>query len=100
MPGLWCPFPSCSLVGGHVCSATCTCGGCTAHVTPVRYAAMEGMDRKQSFHDTVGFAFRFSCEQESLLANPMVQKEQVDATFGRPRITSEIQKRSSRLTGR
>ncbi len=38
-------------------------------------------------------AFRLSCEQESLLANPMVQKKQDDATFGRPRITSEIQKK-------
>jgi hypothetical protein len=49
------------------------------------------MDRKQSFRDMVEFTFRSSCEQESLPANPMIQKKQVDATFGRPRITSDIQ---------
>ena len=38
----------------------------------------------------VEVAFRFFL-QESLLANPMVQKKQDDATFHRPRITSEIQ---------
>jgi VanZ family protein len=58
---------------------------------------MGGMDRKQSFHDMVQFAFRFSCEQESLLAYPMVQKKQVDATFGRPRITSEIQEKVAQI---
>jgi VanZ family protein len=51
------------------------------------------MDNKQGIHDMVESAFCLSCEQESLLANPMVQKKQVGATFGRPRITSEIQKR-------
>jgi len=40
---------------------------------------------------------RFSCEQESLLANPMNQKKQVATTFGRPRITSEIQKKLSQI---
>jgi VanZ family protein len=45
----------------------------------------------------VEFVFRVSCEQESLLANPMIQKKQVDATFGRPRITSEIQKKIGQI---
>ena len=40
MLGLWCPFPSCSLVGGHACSVTCACSSLNACVTPVRYAAM------------------------------------------------------------
>ncbi|MGA9056423.1 MAG: VanZ family protein [Terriglobia bacterium] len=55
------------------------------------------MDRKQSFHDMVEFTFRFSCEQESLLPNPMIHKKQDDATFGRPRITSEIQKKMGQI---
>ena len=58
---------------------------------------MGGMDRKQSFHDMVKSTFRFSCEQASLPANPMVQKKQVDATFGWPRITSEIRKKIVRI---
>ena len=45
----------------------------------------------------VELLFRFSCEQESLLANPMIQKKQVDATLGRPRITSEIQKKIGQI---
>jgi hypothetical protein len=45
----------------------------------------------------VEFTLRFSCEQESLLANPMIQKKQVDPTFGRPRITSEIQKKIGQI---
>ena len=59
--------------------------------------ALGGMDRKQSFHDMVEFTFRFSCEQESLLPNPMIHKKQDDATFGRPRITSEIQKKMGQI---
>jgi hypothetical protein len=55
------------------------------------------MNRKPSFHDMVEFTFRFSCEQDSFLANPMIQKKQVDGTFGRPRITSEIQKKIGRI---
>lgn len=55
------------------------------------------MDRKQSFHDMVEFTFRFSCEEESLLANPMIQKKQDDATFGRPRITPEIQEKMGQI---
>jgi VanZ family protein len=55
------------------------------------------MDGKQNFHDMVHFAARFSYEQESLLANPMIQKKQVDATFGRLRITSEIQKKIGQI---
>jgi hypothetical protein len=51
------------------------------------------MDRKQTFRDMVELTFRFSYEQESFLANPMIQKKQVDATFGRSRIDSEIQKK-------
>ena len=51
------------------------------------------MDRKQGFHHMVKFMFRFPYEQESSEANPMIQKKQVDATFGRPRTTSEIQKK-------
>jgi len=45
----------------------------------------------------VEFTLRYSCEQESLLANPMIQKKQVDPTFGRPRITSEIQKKIDQI---
>jgi VanZ family protein len=53
------------------------------------------MGRKPSFHDMVEFCS--SCEQESLLANPMIQKKQVGSTFGRPRITSEIQKKIGQI---
>jgi len=58
---------------------------------------MGGMDKKQGFHDMVEFTFRFSCKQKSLLANPMVQKKQDDATFGRPPITSETRKKISQI---
>jgi hypothetical protein len=38
----------------------------------------------------VEFRFSFHSEHEKLPANPMMEKKQVDDTFGRPRITSEV----------
>lgn len=55
------------------------------------------MDRKQSIHAMVEFTFRLSGEQPSLLTNPMIQKKQFDASFGRPRSSSAIQKRIGQI---
>jgi hypothetical protein len=55
------------------------------------------MDRKQSSHDMLQLTFRFSCEQESLLASPMIPKKQGNATTGRPGITSEILKKLGKV---
>jgi hypothetical protein len=55
------------------------------------------MDRKQSIHVMVKFAFCLSCAQGSLLTNPMIQKRQVDASFGQPHISSTIQKKIGQI---
>jgi VanZ family protein len=43
------------------------------------------------------FTCGFSDEQESLRADPMIEKKQVDAPFGRPRIASQIQRKLDQI---